>query len=157
MEVQIAIAGQLRQVGHAQHLVIAACDAISDGQAPQLLADHAAHPPADAGVNLVKDEGRRAVGLGQHRLEGQHQARGLAAGGDAHQRLERLADVGRDQELDPVQAGRVKGHPPSLDVGPVVGIAPGQVHAKAGAVHAQFLQLGLDAGGQPLARLPPLR
>ena len=49
---------------------------------------------------------RVGVGVGgsEDRLQGEHQPRRLAAGGDAAERLERLARVRRDQELDAVDA-----------------------------------------------------
>ena len=51
----------LRQVGHAQDLV-------APGEAPQAPPDRVGAPTADPGVDLVEDERRRRVGLGQDRL-----------------------------------------------------------------------------------------
>ena len=101
-EMAVTIGRHLGQVGDAQHLV-------RGGQPPQLLAHHIAAAPADADINLIEDERGRLIGRGEDGLERQHDARRLAAGGDLGQRLERLAGIGRDQELHPVNAGRVEG------------------------------------------------
>ena len=63
---------------------------------------------ADAGVDLVEDEGRHRAGLGQRDLEGQHHPGQLAAGGALVQRAGVGAGVGREQELDLVDAVRAR-------------------------------------------------
>ena len=59
---------------------------------------------ADAGVDLVEDQDRRFADGGGERLERQHDARQLAPGGDARQRLRRFARIGGEEELDAVDA-----------------------------------------------------
>ena len=75
LEVGRAVRGDLRQVGDAQHLEPLR-------QPLQPAADHVGDCPADAGVDLVEDQGLAGrVGRGQ-RLERQHDARQLAARDD---------------------------------------------------------------------------
>ena len=138
VQVLSAIDGQLRQVGDAQHLVAAP-------EHLQFLADDAANTPADALVDLIENQGGNVVGLGQHVFERQHQARGLAAGGDLDQRLEAFAGVGGNQEFDAFQAGRGEGDAPAirqrrtLRVGLVLEI---DLETRSG--HAQVAQLVFD-------------
>ncbi len=104
LEMLVAEDRQLRQVGDDEDLVGAP-------QLPQLFAHRAAHAPADALVDLVEDEGGHLVGTRQHVFERQHQAGGLAAGGDPCQRFQPLARVGRHQELDLVETGSRRRQP----------------------------------------------
>ena len=86
----------LRQVGDADDLA-------AGGQLAQLLADGAGRDAADARVDLVEDERRRA-GLGRRAHQREHHARELAAGRDLAQRAGGHAGVGRDQEVHLVGA-----------------------------------------------------
>ena len=61
---------------------------------------------ADAGVDLVKDQGVKIVFVGQRALDRQHDPRELAAGGDFRNRAGRLAEVGRDENLSRMVADR---------------------------------------------------
>ncbi len=88
--------GQLRQMGHAEHLMLQSARPCTSRQTPQLLSHHRADSSADALVDLVEDERGSLVGAGKHGLERQHQARCLAAGGDLRHRLQRFARIGRD-------------------------------------------------------------
>src|SRR5437773_1806239 len=63
-------------------------------------------PAADARVHLVEDHRGHAVRPGEHRLEGEHRARELTAGGHARQRAQLLARVRREPELRAVEAAR---------------------------------------------------
>ena len=80
-------------------------DLAPGGQRAQLLADGARRLAADAGVDLVEHERRRA-GLGGDAHQREHHARELAARCGLAQRAGGHARVGRDQELDVVAAGR---------------------------------------------------
>src|SRR5690606_9650419 len=136
VKVGIAIAGQLRQVGDDHDLVIGL-----GRQPPQLAADDIADAAADALIDFVKDQRRGAVNLGQRRLQGQHQARRFAATGDSRHRLERLAWIGRDEKLDPIDATLVKGKPLYVAVdGHVAAVGGGlsaKVDAEPRAVHPE--------------------
>src|SRR5262245_39733892 len=92
-------------MGDAQYLKRGAEDA-------ELAADDVGDPPADAGVDLVEDQpGRRGArwslgGVvesvarrGGQGLDGEHDARQLAAGHDARKRPEMLAWIRGDEEL----------------------------------------------------------
>ena len=79
-------------MGDRQHLAVPC-------ELPQLPADHVADTAADAGVDLVEDEGRMGVGAGQRRLDGQHDPGRLPSRGDLRQGPERLPGVEREQEL----------------------------------------------------------
>ena len=114
--------GDLRQVGDDEDLVVAA----QTGQRP---AHGHGGLPADAGVDLVEDEGGGR--LGEHEAQGEHGAGQLAARGDLGQRQRRRARVGGQEDLDVV--ARVLA--PHLDLDP----RPG---------HGQLGQVLLDAGGQ---------
>jgi hypothetical protein len=64
---------------------------------------------ADADVDLVEDQRRPRLGPRQDCLQGQRDARQLATRGDARHRPRLIPRVGRDQELDVVDAGRIEG------------------------------------------------
>src|SRR3990172_968114 len=146
-EVLMAVGGQLRQVGDAQHLVVAR-------QAPQLLPHDAADAPADPLIDLVEDQSRRLVGASQDALQAEHQARRLAAGGDLGQRLQPFPRIGRYLELCLVQPGARKGHTPAVgrSAGPF--LVPVQIDGEARPRHVQVLQFGLDAPAQFPGGLP---
>ena len=93
--------GDLRQVGHAQDLVAA-------GERPQAPPDRIGAAAADPRVDLVEDERRRVVGLGQDLLDRERDPAHLAAGRDPGERPRRLAGVRGEQEDDLVDAGRVE-------------------------------------------------
>ena len=126
-------------------------------QPPQLLADDVAAAPADADVDLVEDERGHLVGRGEDGLERQHDARRLAAGGDPGQRLERLAGVGRDQELHAVDAGRVEGVAARSPISASLTITPSPAgvlvdgHLEAHVAHVEVGQLLLQPPGDLVA------
>src|SRR5436190_1315321 len=63
---------------------------------------------ADAGIDLVEHEGGdRGLSREQH-LDGKRQARELPARGDLGERCERLAGMGRDLQLDRLEAARAR-------------------------------------------------
>ncbi len=74
---------------------------------------------ADAGVDLVEDEGRHRVGAGEHDLDREHHPRQLAAGGALLQRPRRRTGVRAQQHLDVVDAVPGVGHGPAADGEPV--------------------------------------
>src|SRR3954466_16022255 len=74
------------------------------GETMEAFADGAGDGAADAAVDLVEDHGAGGAALGQSDLEGEDEAGELPAAGDAHQRREGRAGVGRDLELDAVAA-----------------------------------------------------
>src|SRR5689334_10719691 len=94
--------GHLGQVGDAEHLVMAA-------ERGELLADDLAAASADADIDFVKDKRGHGVGSAEDRLERQHQARALAAAGDASERPEWLARIEAHVKLDAIDAVAVKG------------------------------------------------
>ncbi len=71
-QVGVSIAGQLRKVGDAKDLP--ASPAVSLGETQQFVSHHAADAPADALIDLVKDQDRDAVSAREGSLEGQHEA-----------------------------------------------------------------------------------
>ena len=75
-DVRVGVRRHLREVRHAQHLVVAA-------QRAQPLAQGRRVPAADPGIDLVEDEERRLVGRGQHDLQRQRQPARLAARRDS--------------------------------------------------------------------------
>ena len=83
----------LRRVGDAKYLM-------ARGGLVQQLADAPGRQAGNAGVDLVIDDGRQLVAVGQGAFERQHNTGKLAAGGDFGQRLGFLAGVGGDQELN---------------------------------------------------------
>ncbi|MNH02019.1 hypothetical protein D3C79_612470 [compost metagenome] len=89
----------LRQVGHGQYLAALA-------QPAQQLADDLGGRATDADVHLVEHQRRDARGLRGDHLDGQADARQLAARCHFGQALERLPRVGADQQFDLLQAVR---------------------------------------------------
>ncbi len=87
----------LRRMGHDQNLQAGA-------ETLQPLADRRGDRAADAAVDLVEDQRRHRRGAGQHQLQRQHEARQLAARGDARERPERRAGDGRDLEMHALAA-----------------------------------------------------
>ena len=77
-EVVVGAGGHLRQVGHGQHLAVAA-------ELLHQAAHRVGHGAADAGIDLVEDQRRRRLGaaaeLARGHRDGQRDARQLAAGG----------------------------------------------------------------------------
>ena len=123
-------------VGDDQHLGVLR-------QPRQPLADGACHRPADAAVDFVEDHRPGIAGLGQRDLQRQDEARQFAAAGDADQRPERRAGVGRHFELDAVAA-----------LGTRLGF--GQRGPEASGVELQRRQFPRHLGIQALGRLAAL-
>ena len=109
----------------------------------QPLADRRRGGAADAAIDLVEHQRRHRIGLGQHDLQRQQEARQLAARGDLRQRPRRQAGIGRDLEGDAVE--------PML--APVALRQPLEAGGEAGLVELQRRQLGGDGGVELLRRL----
>ena len=71
--------GDLRQVGDAEDLV-------SGTEGGELAADLRANFPPDVGIDFIKDQHRRLIDRGEHRLQRQHHAGGFPTGGDLIER-----------------------------------------------------------------------
>ena len=106
--VPVGVGRHLRQVGDDDDLGV-------PRQLGQAAPDLDRGRAADAGVDLVEDERRHRAGPGQGHLHGEHHPGQLAAGGAAVQRSRLGADVGREQELDLVHAGRRVPQPAPTD------------------------------------------
>ena len=100
-EMRPGLAGYLRQVGDGHDLVGA-------GQRSQFGPDSGGDLAADIGVDFVEEQDRHGIVVSQHRLDGEHHPRDLAAGGDEPQRLGGLAGVRHEQEIDGFGAVRVE-------------------------------------------------
>ncbi len=138
LKMQITKGSQLRKMRDDHHLVGAP-------QAPKFFPDRPADAPADALIYLVEDQGGDLVGACQHVLQGQHQARGLAARGDFYQRLEAFPGVGLHQELDLIQATPVEGNPRAVRQRQAFWVGPGlEIDRETGGGHVQVVQFGLD-------------
>ena len=87
----------LAQVRHAKHLTAA-------GDLPELDADLLCRPARNARVDLVEDERRDAVPVGDDGFQRKHDARELTAGRDLGDGLRNLALVRRNQERHSVHA-----------------------------------------------------
>ncbi|MNI86516.1 hypothetical protein D3C73_1436180 [compost metagenome] len=61
---RVTLGGDLRQVGHAQHLTLLA-------EGAQLLADDIGHRATDAGVDFVEHHGRYRVEVERGHFDGQ--------------------------------------------------------------------------------------
>ena len=86
---------------------------------------HEAHPPANALVDLVEDQGGDGIRPGQHVLEGQHQARGFAAGGDLDQRFSPSPGLGAIRNStwsSPFVEGHTAAHPTGTPCGIRLGL-----------------------------------
>ena len=66
-ELGVGVRGDLAEMGHAQNLMRAR-------QLPEAAAHGLGAPSADAGIDLVEDERRGVIGLGQDLLDGQGDA-----------------------------------------------------------------------------------
>ena len=108
-EMGIGVGGDLRQVGDAQDLV-------APGERPQASADRVGAATADPRIDLVEDEDGRGVRLGDDPLDGQGDARQLAAGRDARERPGRLAGVRGEAIDDLVGADGVEGDRVAVDL-----------------------------------------
>lgn len=73
LEVLVRHRRDLRQVRDADDLT-------AFGEDPQLLRYHLCSPPADTGVNLIKNQRWNLIGLRQHRLDCQHVRDSCTAG-----------------------------------------------------------------------------
>ena len=93
--------GDLRQMGDAEHLT-------ATGECRELSPDDFRDRAADPGIDLVENHGRRVDLFESHRLDRQHDARELAAGGDTTQHALIFARVGRKEELQGVGSARGK-------------------------------------------------
>ena len=95
-------------VGHSRDLrqVRDADDLTAFGEDPQLLRYHLCSPPADTGVNLIKNQRWNLIGLRQHRLDCQHDTRQLTAGRHHTERPNRFARIRGNQEFRLVDTAR---------------------------------------------------
>jgi hypothetical protein len=131
--VLIGVRGDLRQVRHADDLMVAA-------DVPQEPPDRVGRAPADSGVDLIEDQRRRVVGAGKHGFQGKRDARHLPAGRDARQRPRRLAWIRREQERDGVRARFVERGIVQADV--EGGRRKADLHQALGDQPAQFARGG---------------
>ena len=95
--VPVAAAGDLRQMGDAEDLMV-------PGDLPEFLADDLRRRAADPAVHLVEDDRPHRTGPGQDLLQGQHDPGELPAGGDPPKRLQLLAHVRREIKLQVVRS-----------------------------------------------------
>ncbi len=98
----MALGRNLRQVGDAQDLGPLR-------QGAQQFAHHLRHGAADTHVHLVEYHAGHGTAAGRHHLDGETDARQLAAGGNPAQGLGGCAGVGADQEFDVLTAVGVGG------------------------------------------------
>src|SRR5439155_25568434 len=96
---------------------------------------------ADPGIDFVEDDGRRVGVFECYRLDRQHDARELAAGGDASERARIFAWVGREVEFHGVRTAGGKRDR-----------LGGESYLEAGVLHAERSKLLDDPRLQPLAR-----
>ena len=108
-DMRVGVGRDLGQVRDAQDLV-------ATGEAPQAAPERIGAPPADTGIDLVEDERRGRIGLGEDALDGERDARQLATGGDLGQWSRRLAGVGRQAVDDLIDARRIEGHGVAIDL-----------------------------------------
>ena len=71
---------------------------------PHFLADFRGDLTADIGINLVKDEDRHVVLIGQGAFQGEHDAGDFAAGGDGAEGMGGFAGIRGKEELDGFKA-----------------------------------------------------
>ncbi len=100
----------LRRMGHGERL-----HAPPEPRQPH--PDGVGHRAAHAGVDLVEHQGGRRTLVGDHHLEGEQEARELAAGGDLHQRSRLGARIGAHPEFDAIDAVRTGGRRVGVDRG----------------------------------------
>ena len=135
-EVRVAQRCDLRQMGHAQHL-------LARRNLLHLLAHDLRHAPGNAGVDLVEHHGIHAAAIQRDGLHCQHHAGQLAAGGHRGQGLQRFAGIRGDQEFHLLRTLR-RGL-----------LQRPEIHAEAAAGHAQILQLLQQAALELLRQRPP--
>src|SRR6266566_329748 len=128
-----------RQVGDAEDLAAPA-------EPAELAADDLGHGAADAGIDLVEDERGAPLLGGGEGLEGEHDARQLAARGHAGERARLLARVRREEELDLVPALGAERAP--------LGLGETRLEARAG--ERERLELRGQRAGQVPRHPPPL-
>ena len=136
-DVRVGVRGNLREVRHAQHLVVAA-------QGPEALPQRRCVPAADPGVDLVEDEERRLVGRGQHDLQRQRQPAGLTSRRDSRQRPRRLSGVRCERERRTIGAMRADLDRIELD-------------AEGAGAEPERRKLGVHRLRQPIRRGAPRR
>ena len=90
-----AACGNLRTMCHSQQLSIA-CKPV------QPFTNGACHGPANAAINLVKDDGGCPALLCQRHLQRKDEARQFAATSDLAKRCKRRAGIGGDKKLNRV-------------------------------------------------------
>ena len=139
VEVVIRECGNLRQVGHAQHLA-ARIVAVRGRDRPDLLRHDLRGGAPDPRVDLVEHVRGHLVRAAQRELERQHDARQLASRGHLGQRTGVLALVGGEHQLHPIRPGRAQGA--GLDH-----------HRQARRAHAELGQRGADLLLELLRRL----
>jgi hypothetical protein len=110
-EVRIGEGRDRGEVGDAENLAMARD--VGDG-AP----DPFRHGAPHAGVDLVEDVEARRTAVGEGALEREQGTRKLAARGDATQRARFDAGVGRDQELDAIDAVATEPRPLDFEIRP---------------------------------------
>ena len=99
--VPLSLARDLRQMGDADDLPAVP-------ELAQLASDDLCNAAADAGVDLVEDEGRDGEAPDSDDLDSKADARQLAARSDSLERAERLTRVEPHFEHDALEAGRVR-------------------------------------------------
>ena len=148
--VGIGVRRDLGQVGDAQDLVPA-------GEGPQAPPDRVRAATADPRVDLVEDEDRRLVRLGQDALDGQGDPRQLPARGDPRQRPGRLAGVRGEAVDDLVDPAGIEGDgiAVELDGGLVVrGGAAAEADLEDAGAEPELLEDLADGSGQGVAGRP---
>ncbi len=130
----VGVDGDLRQVRHAEHLVLA-------GQAPEAPPHALRRAGADPRVDLVEDERGRGVGGGEDLFHRERDPRELATGGDARERHGRLPRVRGDQELHRLGTGHTE-------------LARDQLHVEPGLPEPERLERARHRRGKPVPGHP---
>ena len=83
-------------------------DLTAPSQPAEALSNRLCHGSADPGIYFIEDQQINAVERIQRHLEGEHDARELAARGDALERAAGLARIGGETQLDLVDPPRTR-------------------------------------------------
>src|SRR2546428_143285 len=143
----IAERGDERQMGDAEYLARAA-------ELRELAADGLRDGAADAGIDLVEDEGGAVLLGGREGLQGEHDPRELAARGDPGERPRLLAGVGREEELDLVPALGPE-RSPLAEADREAGVLKGERRELAGEIALELARHAPALDGEPPG--PPRR